>query len=122
MKGGKPFIKGREALFISASHSGEYFVCAISDAPVGIDVQEEREGRLSRISKRYFSAEEQAYVKERGEAGFFSLWTRKEAYAKYTGRGLEEIMKGTSVLGREDVDFVDFQIEKGIYCSCCVKR
>lgn len=119
---GKPLVKGAGELFVSVSHSGAYLVCALSELPVGIDVQEERGGNLGKITGRYFSEEEQAYVDERGRAGFFALWTRKEAYSKYTGRGLEEVMKGTSVLMRDDVDFTDFQIEKGVYCSCCVKK
>ena len=47
------------------------------------------------------------------------VYKRQEAYCKYTGRGMEEILKGTPVLGRGDVKFVDFQLEKGVYCSCC---
>ena len=71
-----------------------------------------------KISRRYFTAREQRFVQEAGADGFFRLWARKEAYSKYTGLGLEEIMKGTEVLGRDDVEFFDFQLEKGIYCSC----
>ena len=31
-------------------------------------------------------------------------------------------MRGISVLDRNDVEFLDFQWEKDIYCCCCVKK
>ena len=135
---GKPYIRNRDRgrgegcgegggegcgaggeIHVSVSHSGRYFLCLIADRPAGVDVQEERETAVEKISRRYFTAREQRFVQEAGADGFFRLWARKEAYSKYTGLGLEEIMKGTEVLGRDDVEFFDFQLEKGIYCSCC---
>lgn len=117
---GKPYVD--EDVFFSVSHSGKHFVCLISEKPVGVDIQKERRADVVKISHRYFSIEERVYVDEAGSEGFFLLWTRKEAYCKYTGRGLEEILKGTSVLDREDVEFFDFQLEKGLYCSCCIEK
>lgn len=107
-------------IHVSASHSGRYFLCLVSDSPVGVDVQQERRTAAEKISARYFTDREQQYVRKNGDDGFFRLWTRKEAYSKYTGLGMEEIMKGTEVVGRDDVEFFDFQLEKGIYCSCCM--
>lgn len=105
--------------YISVSHSGAYFGCLVSDVPAGLDIQQERNVRVEKVSRRYFTEEEQHYIEKRGSDGFFLLWARKEAYCKYTGRGLEEILGGTPVLGRSDVEFTDFQLEKGMYCSCC---
>ncbi|NLD20558.1 MAG: 4'-phosphopantetheinyl transferase superfamily protein [Clostridiales bacterium] len=110
------------SLCISVSHSGSYFVCLIDETPVGVDVQQERNAKADKIGRRYFTDQEVEYMNKEGDAGFFVLWTRKEAYSKYTGNGMEDILKGTSVIDREDVDFFDFQLEKGIYCSCCIKK
>ncbi len=124
---GKPYIAEHAAgrrLHISVSHSGTYFGCLLSEedeGPLGLDIQQARNTRFEKISSRYFTDEEQRYIEKTGRDGFFFLWVRKEAYCKYTGRGLAEILDGTSVLGRTDVDFTDFQLEKGIYCSCCRK-
>ena len=107
---------------ISVSHSGNIFVCIVSEKPVGIDVQHRRVASTEKIADRYFKDEENAYVAERGENGFFTLWTRKEAYSKLTGKGLEEIIGGASVLDREDVEFTDMQLEEGVWCSYCIKR
>lgn len=125
---GKPYVnsepgtQGLTEIHISVSHSGEYFVCAVADIPIGIDVQKTQKANMERISRRYFSPPERAYIEEHGEKGFFTIWTRKEAYSKYTGLGLEEIMKGTEILGREDVEFLDFQLEEGMYCTCCMRK
>lgn len=107
---------------LSVSHSGELFACLIDEENTGVDIQQYRNVEQIKIARRYFDDREIEYVKKHGSAGFFKLWTRKEAYCKYTGRGLEEIMRGTQVLEREDVEFIDFQLGGGIYCSCCVKR
>lgn len=118
---GKPYIADTD-INISVSHSGSCFVCLIASQPAGVDIQQERRAGTDKISRRYFTEEECDYVTSEGAKGFYRLWTRKEAYSKYTGRGLEEIIKGTPVLHRDDVDFFDFQLEKGLYCSCCTKK
>lgn len=129
---GKPYVKSKKDIWessaekqeihISVTHSGVYFACAVADCPVGVDLQERRRANVEGISRRYFSEREQEYVKTFGEKGFFTIWTRKEAYSKLTGLGLEELMKGTEVLDRKDVDFFDFQLEDGVYCSCCIMK
>lgn len=125
---GKPYVQRTDCAFraqwegdvyISVSHSGAYFACLVSREPVGVDIQQHRRVKALKISCRYFTREETRYIEKNGEEGFFFIWARKEAYCKYTGRGMEEILKGTPVLGRGDVKFVDFQLEKGVYCSCC---
>lgn len=105
---------------LSVSHSGDYFLCIIADRPVGIDVQERKGSNAAKIADRYFSDREKEYVKENGENGFFTIWTRKEAYSKLTGDGLAEIIRGTDVLDRDDVVFTDFQLEDGVWCSYCI--
>jgi len=119
---GKPYTDvskdGRQVHF-SVSHSGSCFACIFSRQPVGIDIQQVRHANIDKLSRRYFTQEEQEYVREHGSDGFFRLWTRKEAYAKLTGLGIEEIMRKTSVLDRKDVDFSDFRLSDDMYCSCC---
>lgn len=117
---GKPYVDAD--VYISVSHSENHFVCFIGERPIGVDIQKERKANIAKISRRYFTDEEIQYVESYGAEGFFRLWTRKEAYCKYTGLGLEEVLKGTPVLDRVDVEFTDFQLEKGLYCSCCIKK
>lgn len=116
---GPEYAGDKRQVHFSVSHSGDFFACLIADVPVGLDIQHYRKVAAGRISRRYFTEDECRYIEEKGDEGFFFIWTRKEAYSKYTGLGLEEIMQGTSVLNRRDVEFMDFKLEKGMYCSCC---
>lgn len=122
---GKPYTKAlreNEEVHLSVSHTRNKFICIICNRPVGIDIQEIRNVSAKKIADRYFTDEEKAYISENGDEGFFLIWTRKEAYSKYTGRGMEEIMKGSDVLNRQDVDFVDCCIDDGIRCSYCIEK
>lgn len=129
---GKPYVELRrsseaefsqsEKLHLSVSHSGEYFLCIIADRLVGIDVQERKNRNSDKIAERYFTEREKSFIRDHGENGFFTVWTRKEAYSKLTGEGIAEIIRGTEVIDREDVIFTDFQLEDGVWCSYCIER
>ena len=85
---GKPMIDGLE---FNLSHSGSLVLCAVSDRPVGCDVEELREAPRG-VAERHFSDSEQAYLsqfsEEEYDKEFFRLWTMKESYVKMTGEGL----------------------------------
>lgn len=115
---GKPRLSS-EGTFISVSHSNSTFALLVAEENVGMDIQYGRSVSLEKIAGRYFTPEEKAYVEESGEEAFFRLWARKEAFAKYTGAGMEQIMSGEGVLGRKDVIFHDMMPEEGLYCSVC---
>lgn len=119
---GKPYVPEETGIFLSASHSENLFVCLIGDRPLGIDLQHERRIDPEKIAARYFTEEEVELVRRQGKPAFFRLWTRKEAFSKYTGNGLADVMAKISVLDRSDVEFLDFQWEKGVYCSCCIGK
>ncbi|MBE6037038.1 MAG: 4'-phosphopantetheinyl transferase superfamily protein [Clostridiales bacterium] len=111
---GKPYLPAMPHVFFSVSHSGVLWVCLLDKAPVGVDVElgtagtdspngvptadgaESRKapaGRpFAKLAERYFTPAEQALfaVLGAGEAAFLQIWTRKEAYIKYTGRGLSQ--------------------------------
>ena len=63
-----------------------------------------RKCRREQIAGRYFTPDEQEYATAMGEAGFFQIWTRKEAYVKFTGEGINEKMKDVSTLRSNEVD------------------
>ena len=105
---GKPYFRDLPGLYGSASHSGDYFVCAIGDLPVGADIQlcrgtrketpEETEIRLKRIAERYFSARETAFLQTDTADRFFQLWTARESYVKLTGQGIDGTFAAHCVL------------------------
>lgn len=84
------------------SHSGDYAALAVSDAPVGIDIQQMRPCKGSLV-KRFFSPEEAELYESlvSGETLFYTLWCRKEAYGKLLGTGLTEEMLKCNML--EDI-------------------
>lgn len=81
---GKPVLRERDDVNFSLSHSGRYVLCAVSGGSVGADVQQVRTLRAS--VARSFHPAEQAWLDTLGDderqAGFFRLWTRKEAWVK----------------------------------------
>ena len=76
---------------ISLSHSGPVTVLAVSDRPVGVDLErvtEERPHIADRFFPESFRRElDAASASDRPEV-FFRLWTRLEAALKRDGRGL----------------------------------
>ncbi|MCM3028278.1 4'-phosphopantetheinyl transferase superfamily protein [Bacillus safensis] len=88
---GKPVVRQLPSFHFNLSHSGDWVVCAVDDAPVGIDIEEIKPIDLE-IAKRFFSADEYQDLlskpAERQEAYFFHLWSMKEAFIKLTGKGL----------------------------------
>ena len=88
------------------SHGGNYAVLALSDAPVGVDV--EPVGRVRElVAQGAFTEEEQRFLNEyaasderrRAEA-FAIVWTLKESVMKADGRGLGMDPKRTSGFDR----------------------
>lgn len=74
--GGRPFLPEWPGLFLSLSHTEGAAVLALSDAPVGVDV--ERLRALPPRLGRDFAG---------GEETFWRRWTAAEAAAKREGRG-----------------------------------
>ena len=90
-KSGKPYFANCPLQF-GISHSGDLAVCALSDLPVGIDVERLREKKNAEIfAKRFFSPRECAILtaaRDKNNA-FFEIWTKKEAALKLRGRGID---------------------------------
>lgn len=75
------------------SHSGDYAVLAISDSPIGIDI-EYKKNNYEAVAKRCFCREEYENIVAAEDIGgrqrrFLQYWTMKEAYIKYLGEGLK---------------------------------
>ena len=116
---GKPYIETEEVCF-SVSHTADTFALAVDDAPLGLDIQYRRDAKASRIGRKYFTEQEQEMVREGGLDAFFRIWTRKEAYGKYLGTGLLDVLDRVPVYGRSDVSFLEIDFGDGLYgCVCC---
>ena len=78
---------GGTGAYLSVAHSGEMAVCALSDRPVGVDV--EPADRAVTALRRSFSEEEREYCRlHEGEypSPELVIFTRKEAVMKGSGR------------------------------------
>lgn len=88
---GKPHVPG---LAFNASHAGDVALVAIALSDrVGVDVERvTATGDLGALARGFFSeSENRALAMLSGEAfvaGFYSCWTRREAFLKALGEGL----------------------------------
>ena len=92
---GKPFAVGLDVEF-NISHSGEYVICAVNDAPIGVDIEKIRPVK-DRLIHRVCTDRELDYVLD-GEmpldektSRFFQVWTGKEAFFKCIGTGITDL-------------------------------
>ena len=94
---GKPLVGSGER-YVSLSHSGAYVAVALSDMPIGIDLQRVESSRSSeRLAARFFCKEEADEILSLPEAerpyAFTRLFAEKEAVAKLRDLPLAVIAK-----------------------------
>ncbi len=85
---GKPYFAELPIGF-NLSHCKGAIACAVGNGAVGIDVERIAACR-DRVAQRICSAEEQRLLESAPDKAlaFTTLWTQKEAIAKFCGRGL----------------------------------
>ena len=91
---GKPYLVDHADIFFNISHCRQAIVTAVSNHEVGIDAEGKR--RYSEgILERAFNTQEQQMIREADESlttdsekVFARIWTRKEAFFKWTGTGI----------------------------------
>ena len=87
----KPYLVGIDNLYFNLSHSGQYAICAFYNSEIGIDIEQ-----IVNISepliREVTTLSEYNFLinldKTAQKENFFRLWTAKESYMKYTGKGL----------------------------------
>ena len=93
---GKPFLSSmprHRNLGFNLSHSGGLALYAVALGSVGIDLERICAVKeMEQIARRFFSPSERRSLRRLAgpsrQVAFFGCWTRREAYAKATGRGL----------------------------------
>lgn len=99
--GGKPKVSRVPAPHFNLSHCEGLAACAVSlDVELGIDIEPVTRDAPFEVAESHFTQDEQRWLaslpaSERS-AGFFRLWTLKEAFIKATGRGLAQPLQGFS--------------------------
>ena len=88
---GKPYIRNDPGFHFNLSHSGDYVACAVSDHPVGIDIQQIVAMKRS-YGERIFSPRElaEACLEENQDLSeqMIEKWAYKESFAKLKGMGI----------------------------------
>ena len=125
---GRPYFCDRMCDF-SITHTQNHVFCAIieGEEPARIGIDAEDLGRpnfsnLEEMASRWFGANEQkAFLASPTKETFLRIWTRKEAYSKYTGEGLRALSQiDTVILENEGrIRFFDYRVGD-ILISVCV--
>ena len=91
-RNGKPYVVDG-SLMISLAHSKNWAACSVGEVGNGVDVEEDFSDALA-IAQNFFTAQEyQQLCNLDGQAQskkFLSIWTIKESFAKFTGRGIDD--------------------------------
>jgi len=99
---GKPFARNRESgetAFVSISHSRKLLAVAASlTAPVGIDIEYQRQRDVQELARFAFGQREQRLVQQHGSPAFYRIWTAREAFSKATDIPLFAAMDGCDLL------------------------
>lgn len=97
---GKPYLISEPAFHFNVSHSGNGVALGVSDVPIGVDTEQIRK-EDRRVARRIFTDREYDWVyasPEQEDLRFFEIWTKKEAYMKWTGSGFAMKTKSFDVL------------------------
>lgn len=98
-KYGKPSLANISKISYSLSYTGSWVFLAVSNCgKIGLDAEEEKEIDINVASefcsKREFNALTSVSSNKIYEM-FYKIWTLKESYLKFTGRGLSSSLKRT---------------------------
>ncbi len=134
---GKPrlFVNGKKApLFLSFSHADTLCVCAVSLAPIGVDIERVRPLPAEKLLCRFFAKSElsalSSFKEEERPAQFIRLWVRKEAAFKCIGdHALFPLLSQTDVrqdfiaFGEKTGVLTDIKgCPEGFLCAVCQKE
>ncbi|MBE6597649.1 MAG: 4'-phosphopantetheinyl transferase superfamily protein [Ruminococcaceae bacterium] len=101
---GKPLFIRSELPSFNISHSGLLASVAVSDQPVGVDIEEVKERKgAQKIAERFFSEGElNSLTENSSQARFYRIWTAKEALCKCEGLSLAQNLRVLDTLDAEE--------------------
>lgn len=129
---GKPRLPEHRPFNIT--HAGDYAVLALSEKPVGVDIERIRSIDWKKVSNRFFHPDEKAFLARADDpqATFFTIWTLKEAYLKAEGNGFSVSPISFSILpcggltavlsGNESYHFRRIDAFPGYRLSVCAEE
>lgn len=118
---GKPYLADYPHVHFSISHCQKAIAVAVSDRPVGIDVESFRRFGDGLLDKTMNGSEKaEILASANPEETFASYWTRKEAVFKLVGTGITDNLHG--ILTDKTMTDTIINPEKGYAASVAVNR
>jgi 4'-phosphopantetheinyl transferase len=117
---GAPYLENGP--YFSISHCKQGIAVAVSETPIGIDIEAIRPFNEG-LMRKTMNSEEQTYILSslNPEIEFIRLWTQKEAYVKMQGTGIisdmHQILADTPRLEWHE----HCNIDKEYICTICQK-
>jgi len=113
---------------LKITHSDEIVVAAFSDQAIGIDIERMKATDIEGLSS-YLHHEEKAYILSsfNKQDVFFTIWAKKEAYLKATGKGIAHELTTLSVIENNIINnhqhwyFRELHIHPSYKCFICSK-
>ena len=124
---GKPVLAACPDIHFNLSHSGTLAVCAVSDQPVGVDV-EVLQSVDPCVAELCFQPPELEWMNQFEDPAhpFTRLWTRKESYLKLLGTGLSRSPDSFCAIPGEDTPagctFSEREKDGHLICVCSVQN
>lgn len=129
-KNGKPCIKDLP-LYFNLSHSQSRVMCAVSDCPIGCDIEFIKDADL-KIADRFFTESEVKQINKSRDL-FYRFWTLKESFMKATGLGMSLALNSFSInienqitveqtLNDNNYLFFEFDFDKNYKSACCIEN
>lgn len=118
---GKPYLKDYINFYFNLSHTRNAIAVAISDKPVGVDIEKVGTAELI-IANRFFNESEVAYITKTEidiDKRFYEVWTKKEAYIKYIGKGLSIPLNSFDTLDNKVSKQIQTFEKDGYIISAC---
>lgn len=110
---GKPYLKN-SSCFFNLSHSHKSWAIVLSKYDVGIDIENVKYNLdCESIASSYFHPFEKNYINSSNNKydAFFYIWTRKEAFFKATGTGINENLSNVNVVAENILSNISLKSE-----------
>lgn len=121
---GKLYLDNSD-IYLNLSHSGQYVIAAISDAPIGVDVEHiDTNKNIKEIIKFVLDPKEtEEFNKSKNQTDYFySMWSKKESYIKCVGKGLSMGMSTINLKRLKDYKFKCFDKENHQFAICYLAK
>lgn len=92
-KNKKPYLSSHPELFFNISHSENCAIIAIANTPIGVDIESiNKNFDFQEILPNIYSKKEITLINNSIDKNFdfYNLWTRKEAFVKASGKGIDD--------------------------------